>query len=66
MVASKGQAGAGGGAESSPLIEIEVTPAMISAGRRAIANRWLEFINEPDSRDVALREVFLAMMGWRL
>ena len=43
---------------------IEVTPAMVSAGREQMSGLWLEFVGYPRSEKLwgeVLREVFLAM-----
>jgi hypothetical protein len=47
--------------------EIEVTPAIIEAGREAIASRWLEFTDTGGFRlwDEVLREAFLTMWAKR-
>jgi hypothetical protein len=46
---------------------IEVTTAMIEAGKRPIEERWLEFTGPEGGLlwDEVLREVFLAMWGAR-
>ena len=47
--------------------EIEVTAAMIAAGREPIARRWLDFTGLQGARlwDEVLIEVFRAMMAAR-